>query len=299
MNKKLHDSFCRGVLSHVPTFLELVHYLTTIDNELKSVVDLLDENSFVRIPGDYSNTETIGYADLAFLAKLKNSLGSPVQLSVGFLLEHKSYPDDGVMTQLRKYNYHLMFEHMAENAGKGIPSIAIILYNGREIWNPLTNEVAAYPKEFQKFMLPFKGMMLDVEDVSDETVKKFGSRLAALICSLKYARNPEANRASFSHIVDRVHAELPKEEALDLLHQMNVYLRGWIFDNFKEAFEMDFIRPNYRTIADADIEEGMNRQAMETARKMLAKNKPMEEIIEFSGLTEVRVREIQAEMQKS
>ena len=108
-----------------------------------------------------------------------------------------------------------------------------------------------------------------------------------------------ANRASFSHIVDRVHTELPKEESLDLLHQMNVYLRGWIFDNFKEAFEMDFIRPNYRTIADADIEEGMNRQAMETARKMLAENEPLKKIILYSGLTEDRVQEIQAEMQKS
>lgn len=312
MNKKLHDSFCRGVLSHVPTFLELVHYLTTIDNELKNVVDLLDENSFVRIPGDYSNTETIGYADLAFLAKLKNSLGSPVQLSVGFLLEHKSYPDNSVMTQLRKYNYHLMFEHMAENAGKGIPSIAIILYNGREIWNPLTNEVAAYPKELQKFMLPFKGMMLDVEDVSDDAVEQFGPRLAALICSLKYARNPEANRATFSHIVDRVHTELPKEDSLDILRQMDVYLNGWIHSEFKEILKMDFVRPPYKTVADAIREEAIEETtASVTASvtesvsraaiiKALMRGKlTLQEIAEDNSVSVNRVHEIQAEMQKS
>ena len=148
-------------------------------------------------------------------------------------------------------------------------------------------------------MLPFKGMMLDVEDVSDEAVEQFEPRLAALICSLKYARNPDANRTTFSHIVDRVHAELPKEDSLDLLHQMDVYLNGWVFQNFMEAFKMDFIRPNYRTVGDVRFDEGVESHAAETARKMLAKNKPMEEIVEFSGLTEDCIREIQAEMKKS
>lgn len=295
MNKKVHDSFCRGVLSHVPTFLELVHYLTTIDDELKIVVDLLDENTFVRIPGDYSDTANTGYADLAFLAKLKNSIGSAVQLSVGFLLEHKSYPDDGVMMQLRKYNYHLMFEHMAENADKGIPSIAIILYNGKESWDPLTKEISAYPKELQKFLLPFKGMMLDVSNISDDVVKTFNARFAALVCSLKYARDPQGNRVIFSSIVDRINAELSRDEALDLLRQMNVYLDGWVSENFMEAFEMDFIRPNYRTIGDARFDEGVERQAVETARKMLAGKEPMEKIISYSGLSEERIRALQAE----
>lgn len=108
-----------------------------------------------------------------------------------------------------------------------------------------------------------------------------------------------ANRASFSHIVDRVHTELPKEEALDILRQMDVYLNGWVFQNFMEAFKMDFIRPNYRTVGDVRFDEGVESHAVETARKMLAENEPLKKIVLYSGLTEDRVHEIQAEMQKS
>ena len=48
----LHDPFCRDVLSDVSTFLEFVEYLTSRDEDLKSVVDLLDRESFERSPGD-------------------------------------------------------------------------------------------------------------------------------------------------------------------------------------------------------------------------------------------------------
>ncbi len=108
-----------------------------------------------------------------------------------------------------------------------------------------------------------------------------------------------ANRASFSHIVNRVHTELPKEESLDILRQMDVYLNGWVFQNFMEAFKMDFIRPNYRTVGDVRFDEGVESHAVETARKMLAENEPLKKIILYSGLTEDHVHEIQTEMQKS
>lgn len=52
---------------------------------------------------------------------------------------------------------------------------------------------------------------------------------------------------------------------------------------------MDFVRPNYKTIADGFFEDGEKRQAEETARRMLAKNKPMDEIIEFTDLSKEQV----------
>ena len=39
---------------------------------------------------------------------------------------------------------------------------------------------------------------------------------------------------------------------------------------------MDFVRPNYKTIADGFYEEGEKRRTEETARRMLAQNEPME-----------------------
>ena len=303
-----HDPFCRGVLSDVPTFLELVRYLVTVDAELNGIYNLLDQASFRRVPGDFSDTETTGYADLAFLADVKPEFlesAKPVQVCIGFLVEHKSTRDDGVLEQLRKYNFHLMVQQLKENAYKGLPSIAIIIYNGKENWNPLKNLYANCPKELQRLLLPFKCIMLDVGDISDEQLDDFNARLAAFIAALKYVRSPDENKIVFDKIMKRVQKEIPKVEALDLLLQMNVYLQGWLKENYKEAFDMDFIRPNYRTVGDVLREEaeaakeaareaGVQHQAEETARKMLAKNKPMEEIVEFSGLTEEQVRELQA-----
>ena len=181
------------------------------------------------MPGDYSDTETKGYADLAFLADVKQEFledcSEPVQF-VGFLVEHKSARDNNVLEQLRRYNFHLMVQKLKDNIFRGIPSIAIILYNGKENWDPLKELYAQSPKELQRLMLPFQCIMLDVNNVSDEELDGFNARLAAFIGSLKYVRDPESKRELFKRIIERVLEEHPKQEALDLLHQMDVYLRN-------------------------------------------------------------------------
>lgn len=155
-----HDSFCRGLLSDVPTFLELARFLTTRDAELDAIFNLLE-------------------------SKLK------------------------------------------ANAEKGIPSVAIILYNGKDNWNPL-KRLKAYPRELQRYLLPFKCILLNVKDISDPELDGFGARLAAFICAMKYIWNPEGSRDTFKKILERVRNDLPDSEALDLLLQMDVYLKGWL-----------------------------------------------------------------------
>lgn len=84
---------------------------------------------------------------------------------------------------------------------------------------------------------------------------------------------------------------------------------------------MDFVRPNYKTVGDALREqeeaakkaarergerigrvegekigrvEGSKQQAEDTARRMLAKNKPLTKIVEFTGLSEEQVKKLAA-----
>lgn len=63
------------------------------------------------------------------------------------MAEHKSAPDDGVVEQLRKYNHHLMVLHLKNNVVEGVPSVAVILYNGVQAWNPLEDLFEKYPPE--------------------------------------------------------------------------------------------------------------------------------------------------------
>lgn len=298
----LHDPFCRDVLSDVSTFLEFVEYLTSRDEDLKSVVDLLDRESFERIPGDYSDTKNHGYADLAFLAKVKKECLSKEnesrRLSVGFLLEHKSCRDDKAIEQILRYQHHLKEENRMIGVDKDLPLVAMIVYNGVESWNPLEEMYSIYPKIMHDYLLPFKCVFLDVSTVPDDKcLNEFGPRLGALIGALKYARDPENHSDFLAQVVKRIKTSLTGNEALDLLTSMDVYLRYWISENFKDVFSRYFERPPYRTIHDAEVEEAVekaeDRIAVQTALKMLSDSKPMDEIVRYSGLPEERIRSLQ------
>ena len=52
---------------------------------------------------------------------------------------------------------------------------------------------------------------------------------------------------------------------------------------------MDFVRPNYKTIADGFYEECEKRRAEETARRMLAQNEPMEKIVSYTDLSKEQI----------
>lgn len=269
MNKTLpHDSFCRDILADVATFLEFIDYLASVHAYLKGIINLLDMDTLIRIPGDFSDTASTGYADLAFRANVKKEFlqrEAPVQVCVGFLLEHKSYRDDNVMAQLRKYHYHMMVEKLKDNASKGIPSVAIILYNGSEKWNPLSSELNHFPEVLRDIVLPFKCIFLDVDDIADETcLRKFSPRLCLFIIAMKYARNPEAHSDIFKNALDRLGEKPYNQETLDLLTSIDVYLGSWLSKTFEEVFKMDFIRPPYETIAD------VQRKRVEAAEKRLA-----------------------------
>ncbi|MCQ2049827.1 MAG: Rpn family recombination-promoting nuclease/putative transposase [Candidatus Saccharibacteria bacterium] len=282
----LHDPFCRDVLSDVSTFLEFVEYLTSRDEDLKSIVDLLDKNSFLGISDD-----------LVFLAKVKKEFlpneNESGRLSVGFLLEHKSCRDDKAIEQILRYQHHLVEENRMIGIDKDLPLVAMIVYNGVESWNPLEEMYSIYPKIMHDYLLPFKCVFLDVSTVPDDKcLNEFTPRLGAFIGALKYARNPENHSDFLAHVVKRIKTSLTGNESLDLLTSMDVYFRYWISENFKEAFNMDFVRPPYKTIHDAEVEEAVDKQAVQTALKMLSDNEPLDKIVRYSGLSEERIRSL-------
>lgn len=320
--KLLHDPFCRGTLCEISRFLELLNYLASRDGDLSMILDLLDLDSIERIPGDYSDTESHGYADLAFMAKVKGTETEetdtpPAQVSFGFLVEHKSSKDKGVVGQLLKYYHHLMVRRLQQNAEEGIPSVAIILYNGTEDWNPLEDLLEKFPPRLRMFALPFKCVMLNVAEVSDETcLGQMGAELGAIIATMKYVRDPSKARELFKSVLIRLKGNGFTERTLDLVHQMDVYCNGWIRSEFKEILKVDFVRPPYKTVADAireevteevtasvtasvteSVTESVSRAAI--VKALMRGKLTLQEIAEDNSVPVERVLEIQAEMQKS
>ncbi|WP_159433334.1 Rpn family recombination-promoting nuclease/putative transposase [Fibrobacter sp. UWEL] len=299
MNKSLrHDSFCRDGLADVSTFLEFVEYLASQNADLLAIINLLDLSTLERIPADFSDTANTGYADLAFRAKVKKEYlrGGPVQVCVGFLVEHKSYMDDEVLEQLRKYHYHLMVEKLKENAVKGIPSVAIILYNGKDDWNPL-EKLDDYPDVLRDIVLPFKGVFVDVDDVPDETcIEKFSPRLGAFIVALKYSRDPEAHKDVFKKVLDRIGTPKKVDGTLDLVASIDVYLNGWLSKTFEEELKMDFVRPPYETIADAQRkrQEALEKKLAEKDAEIADKDAENASLAAENASQAARIKELEA-----
>lgn len=298
----LHDPFCRGTLCEISRFLELLNYLASCDGELSSILDLLDMDSFERIPGDFSDTENHGYADLAFMANVRNlepaANSTPARVSIGFLVEHKSSRDRGVMGQLRKYYHYLMVQRLQQNMVEGIPSIAIILYNGVEDWDPLEELLEKYPPALRRIVLPFKSVMLNVADVPDEVcLGRMSAELGAIIATMKYVRDPSKARELFKAVLLRLKGEGFTERTLDLVHQMDVYCNGWIRSEFKEILKVDFVRPPYKTVADAIREEVTEEVTHSAIVKALLRGKlTLPEIAEDNSVSVERVLEIQSEL---
>lgn len=114
-----------------------------------------------------------------------------------------------------------MENQLKANAEKGIPSVAIILYNGKDNWDPL-KKLQAYPKELQRYLLPFKCILLNVKEVSDESLNGFGARLAAFICAMKYIWNPDNSRETFSKVLTESTGNCPNRKPL-------TYCTRWMY----------------------------------------------------------------------
>ena len=64
--------------------------------------------------------------------------------------------------------------------------------------------------------------------------------------------------------------------------------------NLNEGVRSMLIELDFKKIEDTDVyKKGKLEQALEMAKKMLLKNKPIEEIVEFTELTEQEVKDIQ------
>jgi len=176
--KRNHDNFFRTIFADPKNTANLISLAAKNNPNLKELLDLINLETLQEISGAATREGASGSGDLTFKVEIKNSIKSnrrnhslarnekgsnsennrPDQLLVGLILEHKSYRDSKIRNQLLKY----YFEVMHQKAGN-IPAVAIIVYNGRDKWNPLKIKPhPGYPDFFQKVGLPFRVEFIDL-----------------------------------------------------------------------------------------------------------------------------------------
>ena len=283
-----HDSYVRSILKDPARTAELLRLASRKNGNLAQFLATVNLDTLQEISEAFSDTTTHGAGDLAFTVKIASDEPKQAELLVGIIEEHKSYPEAGIIPQLVKYWFQIMFRNQ-----KNIPTVAIVLYNGKDPYR-IEKEVMYpnYPEYYHKIGLPFLLEIVDVSDIfEDEEIPLISPKIALALVALKYVFNGEKLKNHLKAAMAGLKS-LPREEAEDFLTQTFIYLKKWFKGEAKEQFKMDFKKCSevygYKSIAEVEEEEleaKIKDTKLEMVDAMFANTKLTdEEIAVISGL---------------
>lgn len=302
MNKRFkHDPYVRSIFKDPVRTAELLRLVARKNSNLAKFLATVNLDSMQEISEAYSRTVEYGETDLAFTVKIASDEPCQAELLVGIIEEHKSYPESGIIGQLVRDWYNIMVRNQ-----KNIPTIAIVLYNGKQPWS-IGNATMFpnYPEYYHKIGLPFILELVNVGTVfEDYEIPQISPKIALALIAMKYVFSGE-NLMRHMHAAMAGLASLPREEAEDFLSQTFIYLKQWFNGDAKEQFRMDFLKCSqvygYKSIAEVEEEEFAEKILNDHkafARDMLADGDSIEKVVRITKLSEETVRELQAEIAK-
>lgn len=250
-----HDPYVRSVFKDPPRTAELLRLAARKNTNLAQFLATVNLDTLREISEAFSDGASYGYGDLAFTVNIESGETKQAELLVGVLEEHKSYPDYALIPQLVKYWYEIMVRNQ-----KNIPTIAIVLYNGKDFWKiEKATMFPNYPEYYHKIGLPFILEVVDVSDIfNDEEISQISPKIAIALVALKYVFSGEKLKKFLKPAIEGLKS-LPREEAEDLLSKTYVYLKKWFNGEAKEQFKMDFKKCSevygYKSIAEVEEEE--------------------------------------------
>ena len=312
--KKPHDAFFRWLfadVNHLRYLLELAGKINIDVGEFLAAVNL---DTLVRIPDSYSEVYETGDADLAF--RVNVATGAPV--FVGILVEHKSGRDADTFNQLARYVRSVMKRFDEGRLFDGLPTMAIIFYNGRENWNPLELLEKDYPKYFHGMVLPFRCAFVNMSDIPDSDCLACENVATGLgIAAMAHAYDKDAFLEVFRQFKPRLR-KMPSNELSCLLEKISLYLIEYLGKEVMKELNMAFksIGQKYgfvsagdvyrQEIADARTEEQAKaqklieeeRQKAENAEAELAQNRnDTEAVLREMGMSDEKIAEMQAKLE--
>ena len=254
-----HDSFFRSVFKAPERAAELLRFAARKNESLAEFLKTVDLSTLTEISESFSDTESFGYADLAFTVRIANHGTAPnlqsTDLLVGILEEHKSAKDPTVVKQLINYWFHIIVKNQ-----KNVPTIAIVFYNGKDRWKlDAKTMFPQYPKYYHKIGLPFVFELVDLGDALDaESIKNLSAKMTLALLAMNYAFHGENKGVHLREAVKQL-AAMPKDEAGRFLDETFLYLKRWLNSTQKEELRMDFITASeaygYETIVEAEEKE--------------------------------------------
>ena len=249
--KKPHDAFFRWLFSDVNHLRYLLELAGKINVDVADFLAAVNLDTLVRIPDSYSEVYETGDADLAF--RVNVATGAPV--FVGILVEHKSGRDADLFNQLARYMRSVMKRFDEGRLFDGLPTMAMIFYNGRENWNPLEILEKDYPKYFHGMVLPFRCAFVNMSDIPDSDCLACEDVTTGLgIAAMAHAYDKNAFLEVFEQFKPKLQ-KLPSNELSCLLEKISLYLVEYLGEGVLQELNMAFksIGQKYGFVSAGDV----------------------------------------------
>ncbi|MCQ2093148.1 MAG: Rpn family recombination-promoting nuclease/putative transposase [Fibrobacter sp.] len=294
MNTKDHDGIFKTAFKEPKRAASLLKLAAKKNKSLAKFLHVVDLKTMRAERSETNRQGLKGSADLAFSLKIKNS-NNKAKLFVGLVLEHKSYPDSEVVSQLEHYFYELF-----RLSRPDCPMVAVIVYNGEIKWNPLKAKLyAKYPEYFHDIGYPFKIEMINVgKEVGNIDFSKLNPYVALTLVAMKYVFNAEKYKplmdkavAYFTNPKNKIDANFIQEVLLYLGEESSSEYREAIMDRPEIMAERK--RNGFVSVADVIRAEAKHSAVI----KALKRGKlTVEEIAEDNDFPLDEVLKIQKEL---
>ena len=300
--RRNHDPFFRWLFSDVGHLRNLLELAGKVNYDVGEFISAINMDTLVRIPDSYSEVDDTGEADLAF--RVNVSTGAPIL--VGILLEHKSGRDPNVLDQIARYVNSVMKIYDKNRAFSGIPTMAIIFYNGRENWNPLKRLEEGYPEYFRGSVLPFHCAFVNMADIPDSdclTCEDVATGMG--VVAMKYAFNKEKLLEVLPQFRDSLR-KMHRNETSCLLQKINIYLKEYVDEGVLKELDMAFVSvgQKYGFVSAGDVfrqrlaearkevdeeRKKAEEEMLKTARGLYEDGVPLETLVRRFNLTEEQI----------
>lgn len=288
--KKPHDVFFRWLFSDVNHLRYLLELTGKINIDVAEFLAAVNLDTLVRIPDSYSEVYETGDADLAF--RVNVATGAPV--FVGILVEHKFGRDANMFNQLARYMRSVMKRFDEGRLFDGLPTMAMIFYNGRDNWNPLELLEKDYPAYFHGMVLPFRCAFVNMSDIPDSDCLACEDATTGLgIAAMAHAYDKDAFLEVFRQFKPRLR-KMPSNELSCLLEKISVYLTEYLGKEVMKELNMAFksIGQKYGFVSAGDVfrQEIADARTEEQAKaqKLIAEERQKAEDAEAEKLSTVK-----------
>jgi len=204
------------------------------------------------------------------------------------------------MTALLKREFLNTPKNIRESKSFRLPAVVpIVAYNGSDNWTAVQSfkEYLQGYEQFGEYIIDFKYLLFDLKRKPEEAILST-KQLLDMVFALDRTK-----RDDMENILKIIAAQLihmSDDDREDMLNWIrHIYLshikdeaeKDKILNNFEKG-EITNMVSGFSIMLEEERLEGKKEKAIEFAKKLIARNRPIEEIMEDTGLTREQVEEL-------